>query len=108
MAFLQVWNHEFIHPRELGYPLSRSCSEQVNLFMINADCTFMGHNAIPHIIWQNKYNIGYWEWELSIFRDDQMQFVAHYDEVWAPSQFIANSFTKSRLYDGKTPVRVVP
>jgi len=108
IAFDPVWNHRFIHPRHLGYPLTRSCSQSVNLIMVNADGTFMPEQQVPLILRQNKYNIGYWEWELSELPDDLMGRVETYDEVWAPSQFIADSITQSHLYDGKTPVRVVP
>ena len=82
--------HTYLHPQVLGYPLSRSCSEQVNLVMFNPE-----HKQfinIPKVIWDHKYNIGYWEWELETYPESLLNCSQYYDEVWAPSQFTADSF----------------
>jgi len=97
----------FAHPRALPFKLSRSCSQQVNLVMLNADYTLFTKKEIPDLIWNHKYNIGYWEWELDIFPKDWMANLEYYDEIWVPSRFTADSITHSEGYDG-TPVKVLP
>jgi glycosyltransferase involved in cell wall biosynthesis len=51
---------------------------------------------------RNRYNIGYWAWELSGFPDEWLEAVDLLDEVWAPSRFvqeaIAKKTTKPVLY----------
>jgi len=100
--------HSYAHPRALPFQLSRSCSQQVNLVMINAPETFFVKEEIPDILWSNKYNIGYWEWELDVFPKEWMSYLQYYDEIWVPSKFIADSIIHSQGYDGMTPVRVLP
>ena len=99
--------HTYLHPRVLGYPLSRSCSEQVNLVMMNPDHWHIIQKDIPKVIWDHKYNIGYWEWELETFPESLMSYSRYYDEIWAPSQFTAHSFVNSKGYNGFR-VRVLP
>ena len=35
-----------------------------------------------------RYTIGYWFWELSIFRDEWVPFAGYVDEVWAATAFV--------------------
>lgn len=75
--------------------------------MMNAYSTLVTKQEIPRVLWDNKYNIGFWEWELDIFPEDWMGNLQYYDEVWAPSRFTADSITQSKGYNG-TPVKVLP
>ena len=107
IALTPVSSHAYIPSRSLPYKLSRSCSQVVNLVMMNADFTLYTKKEIPDLIWKHKYNIGYWEWELDTFPELWMSNLQYYDEVWAPSKFTADSITQSKGYDG-TPVKVLP
>lgn len=61
--------------------------------------------ALPKALVRNKRIIGYFVWELEHLPEAWLAPSAFVDEVWAPSQFVADAF--SRTYPDK-PVRVVP
>jgi len=46
--------------------------------------------------------IGYWAWELETFPDGWEPFFTHYDEIWCPSAYCAQSLSQ------RSPVPVVP
>ena len=50
---------------------------------------------------RDKYNIGYWAWELPEFPDAWIQYSDFCQEVWAPSNFAADSIAE------KVPVPVL-
>lgn len=97
---------KFTHPSLLDYELSKSLSNAVNIVAVNADSAIYPKRAIPRIVWESKYNIGYWAWELDIFPKVWMFELRDYDEIWVPSMFIKESIETSTGYDG-TPVRVL-
>jgi glycosyltransferase involved in cell wall biosynthesis len=39
----------------------------------------------------DRYTIGFWFWELSIFRDEWVPFAGYVDEVWAATTFVQES-----------------
>ncbi|WNM59883.1 glycosyltransferase [Candidatus Nitrospira allomarina] len=68
--------------------ISRTGAYRANVFHINAD--EMG-NAQIHLgkdLFVDRYNIGYWAWELSHFPEAWCPSLQLVDEVWAPSRFI--------------------
>jgi glycosyltransferase involved in cell wall biosynthesis len=97
---------KFAHPSLLGYELTRSPSEIVNIIAVNADYTFYAMRDVPSIVHENKYNIGYWAWELEIFPALWIEALKQYDEIWVPSNFVKESIESSPKYDG-TPVNVL-
>ncbi|KAG7359074.1 glycosyl transferase family protein [Nitzschia inconspicua] len=98
---------KFSHPSLLGYELTRSPTENVNIFVVNADSTYYVLKDTPSIVRANKYNIGYWAWELEIFPQLWMKELNEYDEIWCPSAFVKKSIETSPGYDG-TPINVLP
>ncbi len=42
----------------------------------------------------DKYNIGYWAWELPEFPDAWVRFADVFDEIWAPSRFTAEAIAR--------------
>jgi glycosyltransferase involved in cell wall biosynthesis len=102
-------SHKFRRPEHLGFELSRSISNPINLFVVNAAEFSYPLNDIPPILWEAKYNIGYWAWELDVFKSEWIQMLGKVDEVWCPSHFVKNSIESSPEYAKfKTPVKVVP
>eukprot|EP00529_Nitzschia_sp_RCC80_P004518 CAMPEP_0113498980 /NCGR_PEP_ID=MMETSP0014_2-20120614/31491_1 /TAXON_ID=2857 /ORGANISM="Nitzschia sp." /LENGTH=912 /DNA_ID=CAMNT_0000393099 /DNA_START=472 /DNA_END=3210 /DNA_ORIENTATION=- /assembly_acc=CAM_ASM_000159 len=97
---------KFTHPSLLEYELTRSPSEIVNIFAVNADFTYFAMQYVPTVIRENKYNIGYWAWELEIFPLLWQNALKEYDEIWCLSAFVKKSIETSPGYDG-TPVRVL-
>lgn len=58
-------------------------------------------------LWRNRYRIGYWAYELQTLPSSWVPAIALFHEVWAPSQFVADSIL-SALGDVTTVIRVVP
>ena len=98
---------KYVPPTDLAIELSRSCSQPVNLVFVNALETVFFHDDIPSSIRNDKYNIGYWLWELDIIPDSWIPWLQHFDEVWCASSFIKDSIQKSPGYDG-TIIKVLP
>jgi glycosyltransferase involved in cell wall biosynthesis len=47
---------------------------------------------------KNKYNIGYFAWELPEFPDAWMPSLDYFDEVWCPSNFVRESMALKALF----------
>ena len=45
-------------------------------------------------LWNRRYNIGYWVWELEDFPDEWVVFFDLVDEIWTPSNFSSQSIRK--------------
>jgi glycosyltransferase involved in cell wall biosynthesis len=73
----------------------------VNLFNVNADQTEVLAANLPPDVFQGKYNIGYWAWELEEFPEPYVPAFSHYDEIWVPSSFCQDAISR------KSPVPVV-
>jgi len=73
----------------------------INLIHINADM-LPYHYAEKGIgDYKNKYNIGFWTWELSEFPDSWVKSFSYCDEVWVPSNFVLASISR------KSPIPVL-
>ncbi len=73
----------------------------INLIHINADmlpyhCAEKGRETF-----QNKYNIGYWTWELSEFPEQWQKSFSYCSEIWTPSSFSLAAIAK------KSPIPVL-
>ena len=53
---------------------------------------------------KNRYNIGYWYWELPEFPPEWRQYFELVDEVWTSSEFTAGAFRSAT----QKPVTVIP
>ncbi|OCR02796.1 glycosyl transferase family 2 [Oscillatoriales cyanobacterium USR001] len=65
----------------------------VNLIQVNADETnnfikYIGKNYL-----KNRYNIGFWAWELPIFPPDFESAFNFFDEIWTYSNYCAESIS---------------
>jgi len=41
-----------------------------------------------------RYNIGVWNWEVSDFPPEWLPRFRYYDEIWAPTRFVADAFSR--------------
>ncbi|MGO4345191.1 glycosyltransferase [Paenibacillus sp. MCAF9] len=73
----------------------------INVFHINAEQMMEIYAHYGNRIFNNKYNIGYWHWELPDFPDQWTESFGLVDEVWAPSTFVAEAISI------KSPVPVI-
>ena len=98
----------FIHPQSLILTPTRSPLEIVNLVAANADYNHQLKVQVPPLVWRNKYNIGYWAWELEKFPDDWAHDLKDFDEIWCLSSFIKESIQAHPIYDRyKIPIKVL-
>jgi glycosyltransferase involved in cell wall biosynthesis len=63
----------------------------INLVCVNADQHFVVKQHVGERAFKDHYNIGVWFWELPSFPDEWLDRFDEYDEIWAPSSFIANT-----------------
>jgi len=73
----------------------------VNLFHINADQMPLACQCLGARFFRDRYNIGFWHWELPEFPDDWLPGFNVLQEVWVPSRFVQDAVTP------KSPVPVV-
>jgi glycosyltransferase involved in cell wall biosynthesis len=59
-----------------------------NLVHLNADNMPAFSARRGRVYFKDRYTIGYWFWELSIFRDEWVPFAGYVDEVWVATQFV--------------------
>jgi glycosyltransferase involved in cell wall biosynthesis len=72
-----------------------------NLIHVNANDVplFLNEKGIDYFL--NKYNIGFWYWELSDFPKEWHDCFKYYNEIWAASDFCRDTISKA------SPVPVV-
>lgn len=59
----------------------------VNLIHINPHDLAVAYLQMDIGIWEKRYNIGFWAWELEVFPSDWLPTLALLNEVWTPSDF---------------------
>ena len=65
----------------------------VNLIQVNADEveTFIKHTGSSYF--ENKYNIGFWAWELPVFPPEWQPAFNHFHEIWTYSNHCAEAIS---------------
>lgn len=76
----------------------------VNLIHLNPDEFMEARRIFPRAFWDGRYNIGVWLWELSDMPAHWAEAFPFLDEIWAPTNFIADALRKETAL----PVRVMP
>ena len=76
----------------------------VNIIHVNASEFMVAYLSMGRDVWNYRYNIGYWAWELETFPEEWIPAFKLVDEVWTPSDFVTNTLKK---YTDK-PVVTVP
>ena len=65
-----------------------------NVFHVNADQMLTAYCTLGRDFFLERYNIGYWAWELAKCPDEWSPVLGMVDEVWAPSRFIQSAFAE--------------
>ncbi len=79
-----------------------------NLVLVTADQTGIFQREVGRNYFRNRYNIGFWYWELASFPAEWQRHFAVYDEIWVASSFCQASIAaKSPLPVVKIPPPVV-
>ena len=67
---------------------------RANIFVLNANEMEMAWHHHGEALFEGRYNIGYWAWELSHFPDAWRPALAGLNEIWAPSRFIQQAIAE--------------
>ncbi len=82
------------------------CSYAINLIGINPDLLYRMPLWLEYGEWAQRYNIGYWFWELANF-PKQWRYASHIvDEVWVNTDFVAKAVSQSVSKVFKIPFAV--
>mgnify|MGYP000430820098 CR=1 FL=1 len=84
--------------------LTEELPYDVNIIHVNASEFMVAYLSLGKEVWDYRYNIGYWAWELETFPEEWLPAFKLVDEVWTPSDFVTNTLKK---YTDK-PVITVP
>lgn len=75
------------------------------LIHVNAPEAIRALAALPAEVWKGRYRIGYWAYELVRIPADWVRAAQAFDELWAPSRFVADAMKASGV---TTPIRIMP
>lgn len=73
----------------------------MNLLHVNADQTPIVYRQLGRKLFEDRYSVGIWHWELDELPDEYLASFEFLDELWAPSLFIL------RCLSDKSPIPVV-
>lgn len=76
----------------------------MNLIHVNASEFTIAYLQLGKELWDGRYNIAYWLWELEDFPQEWLANINLVDEIWTPAEFISNTLRK---YTDK-PVCTIP
>ena len=94
-----VYEH---HISDLFSMNDRSCDSMlmdapkynVNLFHINAHEFTISYMQLGKKVWDYRYNIAFWLWELEEFPKEWVGCIDILDEIWTPSEFVSEAIRK--------------
>lgn len=66
----------------------------VNLIHINPDHLHRVFDELPDGFFENRYNIGFWAWELPEIPLDWLPAFKRLHEIWVPSEFVRKAVSK--------------
>lgn len=84
-----------------AHKLADSPTYPISVFHITADQIPLARAKLGEEFFRDRYNIGYWHWELPVFPDEWLGAFSLLDEVWAPSSFVAEALA------AKSPIPIV-
>lgn len=80
---------------------------KINLLHVNADQVPNVFAQLGENYFKNRYNIGYWFWELSEFPQKWFGSFRYFNEIWVASDFLLDSISKvSPIPVVKIPISV--
>lgn len=87
-----------------AHKIAKDYPYAVNLFHINFSEVGLAYMYLDPAIWEDRYNIGFWVWELEEFPKKHIEALKFFDEIWTPSEFASNSIRKIT----SKPVKTIP
>ncbi|SCP95746.1 glycosyltransferase family 4 protein [Anaerobium acetethylicum] len=86
------------------YKIGSSLPYNINLIHINPYEIGAAFSHMDKSIWNERYNIAFWLWELEAFPDIWTGWLPLFDEIWTPSEFISKGIRKKT----NLPVKTIP
>lgn len=86
------------------YKITEQAEYNINIIHVNASEFTLCYMDRGNKLWDYRYNIAYWLWELEDFPEEWLNNIKLADEIWTPAEFISNTLRK---YTDK-PVTTVP
>lgn len=77
-----------------NFPMVKENQFRANIFHVNADQMLQTYCQLGAEFFRDRYNIGFWAWELARCPVNWLPVVSMVDEIWAPSRFIQDCFTE--------------
>jgi glycosyltransferase involved in cell wall biosynthesis len=79
-------------------------SYSINLVHVNADQSGVVREHLPDVVFENRYTIGYWYWEMPVFPDFLDFAFDNVDEIWVATDYILNAVSNKT----SKPVKLIP
>lgn len=76
------------------HKISQDPLYRINLFHINPQDMGLSCLRLGDSVFKNRYNIGFWLWELEKAPEEAHMAVKFVDEIWTPSEFTSSCFRK--------------
>lgn len=76
------------------YKISDKLDYNINLLHINAGELTVAYMQMGKKVWDYRYNIAFWLWELEEFPEEWTGCIGLVDEIWTPSEFVSQSIRK--------------
>lgn len=89
-----TWNHK----------ISARLPYNINLIHINPHELGLAFIQLDKSVWDYRYNIAFWLWELEEFPEEWKPCFHCINEIWTPSEFISKSIRKKT----NLPVKTIP
>lgn len=104
-----VYNYEQVSSMRFNddtwdFKITNTTPYNINIIHLNPPDLALAHVTLDKKMWDYKYNIGFWLWELEEFPEEWVKCFSFVDEIWTPSEFVSNSIRKKTTI----PVRTVP
>lgn len=90
--------------KSYDHKISDKLPYNINLIHVNASEMSVAYLKMGQDVWNYRYNIGFWAWELEEFPKEWIPSFKLVDELWTPSAFVTNTLKK---YTDK-PVITIP
>lgn len=73
------------------YRMSETAKYNLNIIHINPYELGLAYLQLDKSIWDYRYNIAFWLWELEEFPDEWTECIPYLNEIWTPSEFASQS-----------------
>lgn len=76
---------------EYDSKLTSEFKYSINIWHINMNEMLMAYKKLGESVWDKRYNIAIWLWEMQEFPTEWTAANVRFDEIWSPSEFTARA-----------------